>query len=140
MKSVALFLLFFIVLFNTAVFSQVMTGNIVVMTKFELKNAGDQAVPGELDSLTRVYMEAITTGNEYVLDHTTLRHFWGNNSTDYVMVYKVKNWEDVLKANDRMDELFNEKWATKEARDNFNKAYNKYFTGKHSDEIYREVK
>jgi len=25
------------------------------------------------------------------------------------------------------------------ARDNFNKAFNKYFTGKNSDEIYREV-
>jgi len=25
------------------------------------------------------------------------------------------------------------------AKDNFNKAFNKYFTGKHSGEIYREV-
>ncbi len=139
MKPVTLFLLLFIV-FATAVFSQEMTGNVVVVTKFELRNAGDQAVPGQLDSLTRIYQEAITNGNEYVLDHKSLRHFWGNNSSDYVVMYTVKSWEDVIKANERMDELFNEKWATKEARDAFNKAYDKYFTGKHSDEIYREVK
>jgi len=38
------------------------------------------------------------------------------------------------------NELFEAAWPTKEAREKFNKAYNKYFTGKHSDEIYREVK
>jgi hypothetical protein len=42
----------------------------------------------------------------------------------------------VLKKN---NELFMEAWSTKEARDAFNKAYNKYFTGNHSDEIYQEV-
>jgi hypothetical protein len=140
MKAVFFFFALFFVGMTTTLLSQEMEGNIVVVTKYELRNAGDQAVPGELDSLTRVYQEAITNGNEYVLEHTSLRHFWGNNSSDLIVIYKVKGWEDVPKANDRMDELFNEKWPTKEARDSFDKAYNKYFTGKHSDEIYREVK
>ena len=140
MKAVIFFSALFFVLMTTTIISQEMEGNIVVVTKYELANAGDRAVPGELDSLTRVYQEAITNGNEFVLEHTTLRHFWGNNSADLLVIYKVKSWEDVPKANERMDELFNEKWSTKEARDSFNKAYNKYFTGKHSDEIYREVK
>ena len=140
MKAVTLFSLLFLALCSTTILSQEMTGNIVVVTKFELRNAGEQSVPGELDSLTRVYQEAITNGNEYVLEHTALRHFWGNNSSDLIVMYKVKSWEDVLKANERMDELFNEKWSTAESRKAFNKAYDKYFTSKHSDEIYREVK
>ena len=35
--------------------------------------------------------------------------------------------------------LFEKARSTKETQDAFNKAYNKYFTGKHSDKIYREV-
>jgi hypothetical protein len=32
-----------------------------------------------------------------------------------------------------------EHWDTKEKREAYNDAYNKYFTGQHSDEIYQEV-
>ena len=50
---------------------------------------------------------------------------------------EVKSWEDVIAANQRNTELFEEAWATPKARDKFNDAYNKYFTGAHSDEIYQ---
>jgi len=36
------------------------------------------------------------------------------------------------------NELFEKAWPTEEARKEYNDANNKYFTGKHSDEIYQE--
>ena len=135
-----MFALLFVIFSTASVFSQEMEGNVVVVTKYEMANAGDAFVAGELDSLSRLYETAITEGNEFVIDHMTLRHYWGNNNSDFIVIYKVKSWEDVPKANDRMNELFEEKWSTEESRTAFNKAYNKYFTGRHSDEIYREVK
>jgi hypothetical protein len=55
-------------------------------------------------------------------------------------LYEVKKWADIEKANDMNDELFEKAWKTKEERKDFNDAWNKYFTGKHSDEIYQELK
>jgi hypothetical protein len=50
---------------------------------------------------------------------------------------EVKSWEDVIAANQHNTELFEEAWATEAERKAFNDAYNKYFTGAHSDEIYQ---
>ena len=52
---------------------------------------------------------------------------------------ELKTWEDVLNFNQKANELFEEHWDTKEKRKAYNDAYNKYFTGQHSDEIYQEV-
>ncbi|HSW54887.1 MAG TPA: hypothetical protein VLH59_07345 [Ignavibacteriaceae bacterium] len=52
---------------------------------------------------------------------------------------EIKSWEDIPIAMEKNNELFMEARSAEEARDAFNKAYNKYFTGKHSDEIYQEV-
>jgi len=52
---------------------------------------------------------------------------------------EIKSLEDIPVAMQKNDELFSEAWPTKEARDAFNKTYDKYFTGKHFDEIYQEV-
>ncbi|HSW54889.1 MAG TPA: hypothetical protein VLH59_07355, partial [Ignavibacteriaceae bacterium] len=58
---------------------------------------------------------------------------------DVIEITEVKTWEDIPIAMEKNNELFMAAWSTKEARDAFNKAYDKYFTGKHSDEIYQEV-
>ncbi len=65
---------------------------------------------------------------------------WGHNNRDFVVMYEVKDWADVIKANEMNDELFEKAWPTKEERKAFNAAWFKYFTGKHSDEIYQELK
>ena len=92
----------------------------------------------EFDSLTQVYAEKVTKKNELILSQRILRHWWGSDSRQFVVVVEVKDWDAVEKANAREDELF-KKAFSKEEQDRFNKAYNKYFTGKHSDEIYSEV-
>lgn len=141
MKTIISFLpLMFIVLFTSQIANaQQVTGNTVLIQNLEaaFPETGSMA---EFDSLTHQFQTKVWDKNPYVISHKTVRHWWGNNNRDIIEITEIKSWEDIPKAMQKNNELFMETWSTKEAREKFNKAYNKYFTGKHSDEIYREVK
>ena len=134
----------FAILFVVIIFSSVITyaqqaqGNVVVVNNAELAFRGEGTISA-FDSLTAEYNEWCRDKNEYIISYKVVRHWWGNNNRDFVTIVEVKNWGDVLKFNEREDELFREHWDTREKRKAFNDAYNKYFTGQHSDEIYQEV-
>ena len=124
---------------NNSTFAQSAQGNVFVVTNFE-RAFPDNGSNREMDSLTTLYMEkCFGQENEYVVSYKLLRHWWGHNNRDFIQVVEVKTWDDVTKANQKSGELFEKAWPTEAAQDAFNDAYNKYFTGKHSDEIYSEV-
>ena len=140
MKTLFALLVLFTVFasFNTSVMAQANQGNIFVVTTFEraFPTNGSQR---ELDSLTALYSENCFAKNEYIVSYKVVRHFWGHDNRDFLQMIEVKTWEDIEKANDKTNELFMSAWTTSADRKKFNDAYNKYFTGKHSDEIYSEV-
>lgn len=140
MKSLLCFVFTFIILitYNSSNFAQQAGGNAVLMTNLEraFPETGSMA---EFDSLTHQFQIKVWDKNPLVISHKTVRHWWGNNNRDVIEITEVKSWEDIPKAMQKNNELFMEAWSTKETRASFNKAYNKYFTGKHSDEIYQEV-
>lgn len=141
MKSMIsiLFLAALFLTLNSSTFAQAAQGNVFVMTNFERAFPEDGSAR-ELDSLHALYQSKVFgPDNQYVVSAKTVRHWWGHNNRDFIQIVEVKSWDDVIKANERANELFEKAWSTMESRDAFNKAYNKYFTGKHSDEIYREV-
>jgi len=125
-------------LLDTPVMAQANQGNIFVVTNFERAFPQDGSMR-ELDSLTVLYSANCFAKNEYVVSYKVIRHWWGHDNRDFLQIIEVKSWGDVEKANSRINELFQEAWPTTEARKKFNDANNKYFTGKHSDEIYSEV-
>lgn len=129
----------FILNISSIINAQSAEGNVVTVQNIEAAFPEEGSM-AEFDSLTHLYNTKVWDKNPYVISHKTIRHWWGNNNRDIIEITEVASWEDVLKANEKNGELFNEAWSTKQERDAFNKAYNKYFTGKHSDEIYREVK
>jgi len=133
-------ILFSIILFINCetVTAQSEQGNVVIMNFSKFKFQDEVSVP-EFDSLTSLYNANVYEMNEYILNYKVVRHWWGNNTKDLIVIYEVKNWEDVIKASTRSNELFEEYWVTPEARQLFKEAYDKYFTVKHPDEIYREV-
>lgn len=134
-----LFLFVAFISMNDSAFAQQAQGNVFVMTNFE-RAFPDDGSARELDSLATLYLNKLFgADNEYVVSCKAVRHWWGHNNRDFIQIVEVKSWEDVIKANQRANELFEQAWPTGEARDAFNDAYNKYFTGKHSDEIYSEV-
>jgi hypothetical protein len=123
---------------DTSVMAQTSQGNIFVVTTFERAFPKDGS-NRELDSLSALYSEKCFAKNDYIVSYKVIRHFWGHNNTDFIQMMEVKSWEDIEKANEKIDELFMKAWTTSADRKKFNDAYNKYFTGKHSDEIYSEV-
>jgi len=140
MKTLFALLVLFTVFasFNTSVMAQANQGNIFVVTTFEraFPTNGSQR---ELDSLTALYSENCFAKNEYIVSYKVIRHFWGHDNRDFLQMIEVKTWEDIEKANDKTNELFMKAWPTSADRKKFNDANGKYFTGKHSDEIYSEV-
>ena len=141
MKSLYAILFLFIVFvsMNSNVIAQSAQGNVFVMTNFERAFPQDGSAR-ELDSLSSLYTNKVFgPDNEYVISCKVVRHWWGHDNRDFIQMIDVKSWDDVTKANQRSSELFMAAWPTQEERNAFNNAYGKYFTGKHSDEIYSEV-
>lgn len=132
-----LFILFFAG--ANEMFSQATQGNAVLMSNYERAFPVDGSM-AEFDSLTHQFQTKVWDKNPLVISHKTVRHWWGHDNRDVIEITVIKTWEDIPKAMEKNNELFMEAWSTKEERDSFDKAYNKYFTGKHSDEIYQEVK
>lgn len=136
-KYLSILVFFFLMVSSTLMFAQP-SGNVVVMNNAELSLSNEGSI-AEFDSLTQLYNTNVLDKNELILSYKVVRHWWGHNNRDFITIYEVKNWEDVIAANQRNNELFMDAWSTKEARKKYNDAYNKYFTGAHSDEIYQEV-
>lgn len=113
-------------------------GNVVVMNNSELAMPQNGTI-AEFDSLTAEYNKWCLDNNEFIISYKVIRHWWGHNNRDFITIVEVKSWDDILKFNEKSDELFRNHWDTPEKRKAFNQAYNKYFSGSHSDEIYREV-
>ena len=131
-----LFILFFAG--ANEILAQAPQGNAVLMSNYERAFPEDGSM-AEFDSLTHQFQTKVWDKNPLVISHKTVRHWWGHDNRDVIEITVIKTWEDIPKAMQKNNELFMEAWSTKEARDSFDKAYNKYFTGKHSDEIYQEV-
>lgn len=123
---------------SSKLFAQAPQGNVVIMTNHE-RAFPENGSMAEFDSLTNQFQTKVWDKNPLVISHKTVRHWWGHDNRDVIEITEVKTWEDIPKAMQKNDDLFMAAWSTKEARASFNKAYNKYFTGKHSDEIYQEV-
>jgi hypothetical protein len=111
-------------------------GNAIVINNAELSLTVEGSF-AEFDSLNSLYNKNVLAKNELIISYKTYSHWFGHNNRDFITMSEVKSWEDVIAANQRNVELFEEAWATEEERKAFNDAYNKYFTGAHSDEIYQ---
>lgn len=140
MKYTIILYFLFILFFAGAneMFAQAPQGNAVLMSNYE-RAFPENGSMAEFDSLTNQFQTKVWDKNPLVISHKTVRHWWGNDNRDVIEITVIKSWEDIPKAMQKNNELFMEAWSTKEARESFDKAYNKYFTGKHSDEIYQEV-
>ncbi len=121
---------------GTMAIAQPSGGNVIVINNAELSLSGE-GTNAEFDSLNSLYNKNVLAKNELIISYKTYAHWWGHNNRDFITMLEVKVWEDVIAANQRNTELFEEAWATEAERKAFNDAYNKYFTGAHSDEIYQ---
>ena len=134
----ALFLIALFISADITVYAQSAEGNVFVMTKFE-RAFPENGSNRELDSLNQIMNDYSYKNNPFVVSYKTVRHWWGNDNRDIIQIIEVKSWDDIEKANEESNNQFMKAMPNKDDRQAFGKAYNKYFSGKHSDEIYREV-
>ena len=131
-KTFIIFLLFA----GAMAIAQPSGGNAIVINNAELSLSNEGSF-AEFDSLNSLYNKNVLAKNELIISYKTYSHWFGYNNRDFITMSEVKSWEDVIAANQRNTKLFEEAWATEAERKAFNDAYNKYFTGAHSDEIYQ---
>ena len=84
-----------------------------------------------------VRQEGVVNGDPRVINSYVLRHFWGADSRDLVVVTEFKNEMDLFSFYNDMNSIL-EKAFSKEQLDADNALWNKY-VGQHSDEIYSMV-
>ncbi len=113
-------------------------GNVFVITTLERAFPENGSIR-ELDSLAQISADNSYKNNPYVVSYKIVRHWWGHDNRDFVRIIEVKNWDDILKAFEESGNQFRKAMPNEADREAFSKAYGKYFTGKHSDEIYSEV-
>lgn len=134
--SLAIFLFSVLFLFSAATFAQ--EGNdfhVIHVQTFKMQGVMDDDAEAFSEALKR--QAGVINGDSRVLRSYVLRHFWGGDSRDLVIVSEFENSENLFSFYNDLDGLF-EKAFPKEQRDNDNALWNKY-VGQHSDEIYRVV-
>ena len=138
-KKFSMVLLFILLFAGTMAIAQPAGGNLIVINNAELSLYGvfGEGSFAEFDSLNSLYNKNVLAKNELIISYKTYSHWYGHNNRDFITMTEVKSWEDVIAVNQRNTELFEEAWATETERKAYNDATNKYFTGKHSDEIYQ---
>jgi predicted transposase YbfD/YdcC len=133
-----LLFLFFFVSVSEFSFSQV-EGNVfhVQTLKFQMPQGGTWA---EFDSLTTLMTQKITSQQNKIVSQRILRHLWGSDSRQLIVITEYRNIEDLVTQDPQGETLFAAAFSTDASQKAFNNAYNKYWNSEHSDEIYREVK
>jgi len=134
-KTVSMVLLVFLFAGATAI-AQPSGGYIIIINNAELSLSGEGSL-SEFDSLNSLYNKNVLAKNELIITYRTYSHYYGHDNREFITMIETDGWEKVIYVNERNTELFEEFWSTPKARDEFNEAYNRYFTGKHSDEIYQ---
>ena len=137
MRNLSICFLFVgILAFSGILYAQDENRHYFVATTYErvFPEGGSQA---ELDSLGHFFNENAIKKNEFILSEQVLRHAWGHNSTDFVVIQEFKNWADIEKSGNRNVELIKEAIPDDKERQKYYMEFGKYFGNKHSDEIYQ---
>jgi len=132
----ATFLFSVLFLFSTSSFAQ--DGNdfhVVHVQTFKMHGVMGNDAEAFNETLTR--QAGVINGDSRVLRSYVLRHFWGADSRDLVLITEFENSENLFSFYNDLDGLF-EKAFPQEQRDKDDALWNKY-VGQHSDEIYRVV-
>ncbi|MHC4103621.1 MAG: hypothetical protein ACYSR9_01675 [Planctomycetota bacterium] len=123
-------------LVNSIVFAQEEEGGNVVIITTHKRIMPDDGSVAERDSLLAILTE-IQKRNDKILSVKNLRHRWGHNFYDWVVIWEVKNWADVEAAGDMNEEIFEKMYPDKKYSELL-QGLGKYFPT-HSDEIYTEL-
>ena len=136
MKKIILSIVFLMALLfvNNTMFAQD-DNNIMVVTTWYVDSPEDGSV-AEFDSLSALLNKNVVSKNSKIISRYLVVHFWGSDSRQIVTMTEYANMSDIALAGKEGQKIFKELYPDEEDRKAFWKAYNKYWKGHHSDEIY----
>lgn len=134
--SVVFVLAVLTVLWGQAATAQMNTqGHLFTVTTFHA-TMPDGGSAAERDSVLAMFTDLTKMNSKYV-SQRMMRHSWGHNSQDWVIITEYATWDDIEAAGKIDEDNFKKKWP-KGDFDKANRTFNKYFPT-HSDEIYTEL-
>ena len=98
----------------------------------------DGGTAEERDALLSEFIEAVLKKNDKILSSKTLRHMYGSNNHDWVVINEYASFAALAAAAELNEKLSEKKWPNEKKRTEFFRKLGKYFTG-HADEIYRGI-
>ena len=89
-----------------------------------------------IDSLIKIYKENFYDKNPFFLNTRIIRHYYGHDSREVLIISELKDWDDIPKATAKGQELM----SKMPNRDKFWSQISQLITPEHhSDEIYYVV-
>ena len=124
----------FAMLSGNAVFAQANPHMFTVTTFHAAMPEGGTVA--ERDSVLAMFTE-LTKMNPKYISQRMLRHSWGHNNQDWVIITEFATWDDIESSGKADEDNFKAKWPKGDFT-KMNRTFNKYFPT-HSDEIYTEL-
>lgn len=112
------------------------TGNILVITTHKLSFPMDGRRT-ELDSLVTEWWQKVGSKVTHCVSAKVAVHYYSDDSRDWVEMIEYKSLADIEAADKEIDELEKKVWPDKAQARSFFMKIRKYYTGQHSDQIFR---
>ena len=87
-------------------------------------------------AIEKEYLDKVVMKNEHIMGASFFMHQFTDDNTTIEYVQSFASWEAIEKAAQRNSELAKEAWPDDDARAEFFKKRNDYYSTEHSDEIY----
>lgn len=87
-------------------------------------------------SVEKEYLEKVVMKNDFRVGASVYLHQMTPDNSEIIFVNVYNTWEDIVKANQKDDELAEEAWPDEAARNAFFDKQRAYYSPIHSDEIY----
>lgn len=112
-----------------------LTDNSIVYVRTSYFAYPEDGIPGELGKARTEYIENVINKNELIKGYHPHRHFYGQNSKQFIEAFFLDSMDDLDDMNRRNGELFKAHWTDEAAGKAFNDKLSRYFTGIHGDEV-----
>jgi hypothetical protein len=116
-----------------------LTDNSIVYVRTSYFAYPEDAVPGELTKLRAEVVENVYNKNEFIKAYYPHRHFYGQNSKQFIEAFFLDSMDDLDDMNRRDGELIKAHWTDEAAGKAFFDKFSRYFTGVHGDEVLSVV-
>ena len=93
----------------------------------------------EFTDVEKQYFDAVTNKNDLIKAYYPNRHAWGADNTQFTEVFVVDSLADLDSALNKNRDLFKVAWSDETKRKDYSEKSGKYFTGQHSDYIYKSI-